>query len=51
MALATIWADETVHGRIAGAAATRADADGRTWADVARETREVYAAVGIRRRA
>ncbi len=49
VALATIWADDGVHQRIAGAARARAKAGKRTWADVARDTRSVYAEVGIRR--
>ena len=44
-ALATIWTDDGVHGRLAAAARARADTDLRTWADVARETRAVYAEV------
>jgi glycosyltransferase involved in cell wall biosynthesis len=50
VALATIWADDTVHGRVAAAAREHAAARGRrrTWADVARETRAIYAEVGIR---
>ena len=47
-ALRTIWADDGVHGRIAAAAAERAAAERRTWADVADATRRVYAAVGVR---
>ena len=49
VALTTIWADDAVHATIAEAAASRADADRRTWADVARETRAIYDEVGIRR--
>jgi glycosyltransferase involved in cell wall biosynthesis len=41
-ALRAAWADDRVHRGIAAAAA-RAAADRRTWADVARETRLVYA--------
>jgi glycosyltransferase involved in cell wall biosynthesis len=48
VALATIWADDGVHQRIATAARVRAKAGKRSWADVARETRSVYADVGIR---
>lgn len=48
VALATIWADDGVHGRIATAARVRAKAGKRTWADVARDTRAVYAQVGIK---
>ena len=49
VALATIWADDEVHDRIATAARDRASANPRTWADVARETRAIYAEVGLRR--
>ena len=49
VALTTIWADDAVHATIAEAAASRAETDRRTWADVARETRAVYDEVGIRR--
>jgi glycosyltransferase involved in cell wall biosynthesis len=48
VALATIWADDSVHDRIAATARERAEGDPRTWADVARETREIYAEVGRR---
>jgi glycosyltransferase involved in cell wall biosynthesis len=44
-ALRAAWADDRVHRGIAAAAAARSGADRRTWADVARETRAVYAAV------
>lgn len=47
MALSTIWADDRVHGGVAAAARDRAESDRRTWADVARETRAIYAEVGI----
>jgi glycosyltransferase involved in cell wall biosynthesis len=47
-ALATIWADDVVHGRVAVAARERAKASRRTWADVAAETRAIYAEVGVR---
>jgi glycosyltransferase involved in cell wall biosynthesis len=46
VALATIWADDGVHDRIAATARERAEGDPRTWADVARETRAIYAEVG-----
>lgn len=49
VALATIWADDGVHDRVATAARARAKAGKRTWADVARDTRAVYAQVGIKR--
>ena len=49
VALATVWADDGVHHRIATAARARAKASKRSWADVARDTRSVYAEVGIRR--
>jgi glycosyltransferase involved in cell wall biosynthesis len=46
-ALRTAWADERVRGRLVRAAAERRSANPRTWSDVARETRRVYAEVGI----
>ncbi|HMA47812.1 MAG TPA: glycosyltransferase, partial [Frankiaceae bacterium] len=49
VALATIWADDGVHQRLVAAARARAKAVKRTWADVARDTRQVYADVGVRR--
>ena len=47
-ALATVWSDDPVHARLAAIARERAETDRRTWADVATETRRVYAAVGVR---
>lgn len=47
-ALTTIWGDDGVHGRLAAAARERAETDTRTWADVALETRRIYAEVGRR---
>jgi hypothetical protein len=44
-----MWADDGVHDRVATTARERAETDTRTWADVADETRAVYAAVGRRR--
>jgi glycosyltransferase involved in cell wall biosynthesis len=49
VALATIWADDRVHGGLAAAARERSGTDRRTWLDVARETRAVYAAAGVPR--
>jgi glycosyltransferase involved in cell wall biosynthesis len=49
-ALRTAWADERVHGRLVQAALGRATASPRTWLDVARDTRRVYAEVGVRDR-
>jgi glycosyltransferase involved in cell wall biosynthesis len=49
VALATIWADDGVHEGIATIARERASANARSWADVARETRAIYAEVGVRR--
>jgi glycosyltransferase involved in cell wall biosynthesis len=46
-ALATIWADDDVHHRLVAAARARAKAGRRSWADVARDTRLVYAEVGV----
>ena len=48
-ALRTAWADERVHGRLVTAARERAITEQRSWADVATETRRVYADVGVRR--
>jgi glycosyltransferase involved in cell wall biosynthesis len=47
-ALAAAWTDEAVHERLVVEARLRAWRERRTWADVARETREVYAEVGVR---
>lgn len=49
VALATIWADDRVHGGLAVTARERSEADRRTWLDVAWETRAVYAAAGVPR--
>jgi D-inositol-3-phosphate glycosyltransferase len=49
-ALATIWSDERVYGRLAAAARDRARTDRWTWADVADATRRIYADVAARRR-
>jgi len=43
-ALRTAWADEVVHAGLVAATAERAPA-ARTWADVAREVRDVWADV------
>jgi len=48
-ALRAAWADERVHGAIAVAAAARAAPGRRTWADVARGTRQAYAAAATGR--
>lgn len=48
-ALRTAWADDRVRDRLVAAALERQGATPRTWADVARETRRVYAEVGVRR--
>ncbi len=48
-ALRAAWADDRVHRGIALAAAAGAGPDRRTWADVARETRRVYAEVAAER--
>jgi hypothetical protein len=47
-ALRAAWADERVHRRLAGHAHERARGPRRTWADVAADTRRIYAEVGIR---
>jgi glycosyltransferase involved in cell wall biosynthesis len=46
VALRTMWLDDDVHARVAAGALGRASDDRWTWADVARATRDVYAAVG-----
>ncbi len=48
VALATLWVDDDVHDRVAAAARERAETDTQTWAEVARATRAIYAAVGRR---
>ncbi len=45
VALAAAWSDEAVHSRLVAEAQARAAAAGRSWSDVARETRAVYAEV------
>ncbi len=47
-ALATVMSDERLYARIASAARERAATETRTWDDVARETRAVYAAAGVK---
>jgi glycosyltransferase involved in cell wall biosynthesis len=47
-ALRAAWADERVHRRLAGLVLERASLPRRTWADVAAETRRVYAEIGVR---
>jgi glycosyltransferase involved in cell wall biosynthesis len=47
-ALRTIWLDDRVLERVRDAARHRAATDRRSWADVADDTRRVYADVGIR---
>jgi hypothetical protein len=44
----TLWADDTVYERVAAAARERTKGRKRTWADVAAETRAIYAQVGVR---
>jgi len=46
VALDAIWADDGVHDGIATLALAGAQRETRSWADVARETRAVYAMVG-----
>ena len=50
-ALAATWLDERVYERLRLEARERATGPRRTWADVAAETRAVYAAVGASRSA
>ena len=42
-AIRALWTDDSLHATLASAAAARAGT-ARTWADVARETRAVWAA-------
>jgi len=46
VALRTMWLDDAVHARVAAGALARGTEERWTWADVARATRDVYAAVG-----
>jgi glycosyltransferase involved in cell wall biosynthesis len=45
VAIATAWTDDTMHARLVETTSSRASAKRRTWAHVARETRQVYASV------
>jgi glycosyltransferase involved in cell wall biosynthesis len=47
-ALETAFLDDRVHATLTDAARIRATSEARTWADVARETRAVYATVAVR---
>jgi len=47
-ALRTMWADDRVRDRLVAAARERGGPGARSWADVALETRRVYADVGVR---
>lgn len=48
-ALATAFVDDVLHGGLAAIAQERAATDRHTWADVARETRSIYAEAARRR--
>ena len=48
-ALTAIWTDDALHAALRADALERAGPGRRTWADVARETRAVYARAGIAR--
>jgi D-inositol-3-phosphate glycosyltransferase len=48
-ALAAIWTDDALHARLRGAALERSGPGRRAWADVARETREIYVSVALGR--
>ncbi|MEX2184053.1 MAG: glycosyltransferase family 4 protein [Chloroflexota bacterium] len=48
VALRAIWSDDRLHARAVASAHERAAVDRRTWADVADDTRRVYAEVGRR---
>jgi glycosyltransferase involved in cell wall biosynthesis len=47
-ALATIWRDDSLHASLVEAIASRPAGRRRTWADVARETRAIYADAAAR---
>ena len=46
VALRSICLDDRVHAQLAGSALERAGSERRSWADVAEETRRVYAEIG-----
>lgn len=48
-AIRTAWADDRLRGRLVEAALERTALAPRTWAEVALETRRIYADVGVRR--
>lgn len=48
-ALTTIWTNESLHTRLAAAAAAASTVAARTWVDVARDVRAIYAEVGVPR--
>jgi glycosyltransferase involved in cell wall biosynthesis len=48
-ALGAIWTDDALHDRLRVTALERFGAGRRTWADVARETRRIYAEVALGR--
>jgi len=47
-ALAAIWSDEALHASLVEATRPRSGVDRRSWTDVARETRVVYAQAAVR---
>jgi glycosyltransferase involved in cell wall biosynthesis len=48
-AIRAIWAADRIHEQLARVARQRAETNARSWADVARETRDVYAAAALER--
>ncbi len=48
VALRAVWTDDALHAALRAATRERATVEPRTWADVARDTRRIYARVGIR---
>jgi len=48
-AVRAIWAADRIHEQLARVACQRAETNARTWANVARETRDVYAAAALER--
>ena len=49
VALRALWTEDTLHARLRTTALGRAGTASRSWADVATETRRIYARVGVRR--
>jgi glycosyltransferase involved in cell wall biosynthesis len=48
VALRAVWTDDALHAALVTATRERAGVSARTWSDVARDTRRIYARVGVR---